>query len=47
MGYKQLSKTDREKFPLAAQVFKASQDEIFQRVQPSEALIVLKAFIDG
>jgi hypothetical protein len=46
MGFRQLSKTDLEKFPIAAQVFKANQDDIAQRVQASEALIVLKSFVE-
>jgi hypothetical protein len=46
MGFRQLSKADLEKFPIAAQVFKARQDEIAQRVQPGEALIVLKSFVE-
>jgi hypothetical protein len=46
MGFKQISKSDLEKFPIAAQVFKARTDDISQRVQPSEALIVLKSFVE-
>jgi hypothetical protein len=46
MGFRQISKADMEKFPIAAQIFKVRQEEISQRVQPSEALIVLKSFVE-
>jgi signal transduction protein with GAF and PtsI domain len=46
MGFRRISKADLEKFPFAAQVFKASQEEVSLRVQPSEALIILKSFAE-
>jgi hypothetical protein len=47
MGFKQLSKADLEKFPTAANVFRAQPDEIALRAQPSDALCVLKSFAEG
>jgi hypothetical protein len=46
MGFRRISKADLEKFPVAAQVFRASQEEVSLRVQPSEALIILKSFAE-
>jgi hypothetical protein len=47
MGFRQLSKVDLEKFPIAANVFKARSDEIAVRAHPSDALCVLKSFAEG
>jgi hypothetical protein len=47
MGFKQLTKAELEKFPIAANVFKVQANEIALRVQPSQALIVLNSFADG
>jgi hypothetical protein len=47
MGFKQLTKAELEKFPVAANVFKVQANEIALRVQPSQALIVLNSFADG
>ena len=47
MGFSQLTKADLEKFPAAAHIFKAHQDEISLRGRAGEALIVLKSFADG
>jgi hypothetical protein len=47
MGFRQLSKADLEKFPVAANVFKVHQHEIGLRVQPGEALTLLRSFAEG
>jgi hypothetical protein len=47
MGFRQFSKADLEKFPIAANVFKARSDEIALRAHPSDALCLLKSFAEG
>lgn len=47
MGFKHLTPADLEKFSDAANVFKTRQDEIALRVQPSDALTILKSFAHG
>lgn len=47
MGYKQLGRADLEKFPRAAHVFKARDDEIAVRARLSDALLILQSFAEG
>jgi hypothetical protein len=47
MGFKQITRAELEKFPVAANVFKVETNEIALRVQPGQALIVLNSFADG
>jgi hypothetical protein len=47
MGFRHLTPVDLAKLPAAAPVFKAHRDELALRVQPSDALIILKSFAQG
>lgn len=44
MGFRQLTKVDLEKLPEVANIFRYRPEEIAVRVQPSQALAVLKSF---
>ena len=46
MGYRDISTLDIGHFPIAAQIFKAHKGEIDRRVQPGEALTILKSFVE-
>jgi hypothetical protein len=47
MGFRQLSKSDLERFPAAAHIFQARLDEIVLRGRAGDALTILKSFADG
>lgn len=47
MGFKQLSKLDLAKIPVAVPMFSARQDEISLRSRAREALTLLQSFADG
>jgi hypothetical protein len=47
MGFKHIKEADLAKFPAAAQIFKARQDEILLRSRAGNALTILKTFADG
>jgi hypothetical protein len=47
MGFRQLTKADLESFRIAADIFRVREEEIAQRVKPSQARIVLRSFSDG
>jgi len=43
-GFKHLSKSDLDKFPTAAHLFKAQKDELSLRVRSGDALTILESF---
>jgi hypothetical protein len=47
MGFRQLTAADLEKFPAAAHVFKARQDEILLRSRSGAARSILQSFAEG